>query len=185
MKKVSIIGAGNVGATAAMNIARMGICDEVVLLDIKEIRKNINDNNKDIRKITRETMKNTKDEEFDYTKLDRDIEGIKYELENAKEKKREALETFDNVTTNKIIEQINNANKDEIVNIEKELETAKEDLLNEEKKHSDLRLKISDTYETKLGKNMAIDKIDLMLNLLNKSGEEMDLTTLLKAVTKK
>lgn len=36
MSKVSIIGAGNVGATAAMNIARMGICDEVVLLDIKE-----------------------------------------------------------------------------------------------------------------------------------------------------
>ena len=36
MKKVSIIGAGNVGATAAMNIARIGICDEVVLLDIKE-----------------------------------------------------------------------------------------------------------------------------------------------------
>ena len=36
MSKVSIIGAGNVGSTAAMNIARMGICDEVVLLDIKE-----------------------------------------------------------------------------------------------------------------------------------------------------
>lgn len=36
MKKVTIIGAGNVGATAAMNIARMGICDTVVLLDIKE-----------------------------------------------------------------------------------------------------------------------------------------------------
>lgn len=36
MKKVSIIGAGNVGATAAMNIARMGIVDTVVLLDIKE-----------------------------------------------------------------------------------------------------------------------------------------------------
>ena len=34
--KVTIIGAGNVGATAAMNIARMGICDTVVLLDIKE-----------------------------------------------------------------------------------------------------------------------------------------------------
>lgn len=36
MSKISIIGAGNVGATAAMNIARMGICDVVVLLDIKE-----------------------------------------------------------------------------------------------------------------------------------------------------
>lgn len=36
MSKITIIGAGNVGATAAMNIARMSLCDEVVLLDIKD-----------------------------------------------------------------------------------------------------------------------------------------------------
>lgn len=36
MNKVSIIGAGNVGATAAMKIAELGIFDKVVLLDIKE-----------------------------------------------------------------------------------------------------------------------------------------------------
>lgn len=36
MSKVSVIGAGNVGATAAMNIARMNFINEVVLLDIKE-----------------------------------------------------------------------------------------------------------------------------------------------------
>ena len=36
MRKVSIIGAGNVGATAAMKIAMNGIADEVVLLDIKD-----------------------------------------------------------------------------------------------------------------------------------------------------
>jgi len=35
MKKVSIIGAGMVGSRAAAEIARMNICDEVVLLDIK------------------------------------------------------------------------------------------------------------------------------------------------------
>lgn len=34
--KVSIIGAGNVGATAAMKIAREGFVEEVVLLDVKE-----------------------------------------------------------------------------------------------------------------------------------------------------
>ena len=34
--KVSIIGAGNVGATAAMKIAAKGFVDEVVLLDVKE-----------------------------------------------------------------------------------------------------------------------------------------------------
>ena len=36
MSKITIIGAGNVGATAALNIARMSICNTVVLLDIKE-----------------------------------------------------------------------------------------------------------------------------------------------------
>ena len=35
MSKVSIIGAGNVGATAAYKIAHREICDEIVLLDIK------------------------------------------------------------------------------------------------------------------------------------------------------
>ena len=34
--KVSIIGAGNVGATAAMKIASETIIDNVVLLDVKE-----------------------------------------------------------------------------------------------------------------------------------------------------
>lgn len=36
MRKVSIIGAGNVGATAAMKIAKNGSANEVVLLDIKD-----------------------------------------------------------------------------------------------------------------------------------------------------
>ena len=36
MRKVSIIGAGNVGATAAMEIAKMEIATEIILLDIKE-----------------------------------------------------------------------------------------------------------------------------------------------------
>ena len=34
--KVSIIGAGNVGATAAMKIASEGFTKELVLLDVKE-----------------------------------------------------------------------------------------------------------------------------------------------------
>ena len=36
MSKVSIIGAGNVGATAAMKIAKLNVVKEIVLLDIKE-----------------------------------------------------------------------------------------------------------------------------------------------------
>lgn len=36
MAKVSVIGAGAVGATCAENVARMGVANQVVLLDIKE-----------------------------------------------------------------------------------------------------------------------------------------------------
>ena len=36
MSKISIIGAGNVGATAARDLARDGMIEEIVLLDIKE-----------------------------------------------------------------------------------------------------------------------------------------------------
>ena len=36
MSKVTVVGAGNVGATAANVIAFRGIADEVVMIDIKE-----------------------------------------------------------------------------------------------------------------------------------------------------
>ncbi|MBW7839537.1 MAG: malate dehydrogenase, partial [Chitinophagaceae bacterium] len=34
--KITVVGAGAVGATCADNIARKELCDELVLLDIKE-----------------------------------------------------------------------------------------------------------------------------------------------------
>ena len=36
MSKVTVIGAGNVGATCANAIAHMKVCSDLVLLDIKE-----------------------------------------------------------------------------------------------------------------------------------------------------
>lgn len=36
MSKVTVVGAGNVGATCAENVARAEVCNEVVLVDIKE-----------------------------------------------------------------------------------------------------------------------------------------------------
>ena len=36
MSKVTVVGAGNVGATCAENVARLEVCNEVVMVDIKE-----------------------------------------------------------------------------------------------------------------------------------------------------
>ena len=159
--------------------------DKKVLLDIKELRKNIKDNVKDIVKITKDTVKNIKEEDFDYTKLDRDIEGIKFELENANNKKKEALDAFENVTREKIIDDIKSAHKQELINIEKELLSAHEELATLEKKYTDLRLKISEDYEIKLGKNnTSVEKINQLMNALDKSNEEMSLSKLLETVNK-
>ena len=159
--------------------------DKKALLDIKELRKNIKDNIKDIMKITKDTVKNIKDEDFDYTKLDRDIEGIKFELENANNKKKEALETFENVTREKIIDDIKSANKQELIDIEKELLSAHEELATLEKKYTDLRLEISEKYEIKLGKNnTSVEKINQLMNALDKSNEEIELSKLIETVNK-
>ena len=159
--------------------------DKKVLIDIKEMRKNINDNLKDIKKITKDTIQNIKDEDFDYTKLDRDIEGIKYELENAKNKKKEALDTFENETREKIINTIQSANRAELVEIEKELSSAREELLTTEKKYTDKKLEISEKFEIKIGKNnMTIDKINMLINALDKSTEDIDLNKLIESTLK-
>ena len=159
--------------------------DKKALLDIKELRKNIKDNIKDIAKITKHTIENIKDEDFDYTKLDRDIEGIRFELENANNKKKEALDTFENETREKIIDEIKSASKSDLINIEKELLSAHEELADTEKKYTDLRLKISEKYEVKLGKNNTnVDKINQLLNQLDKTNEEIDLSKLIDATNK-
>lgn len=38
MRRVGIIGLGNVGATAAFNLFTHGYCDEIVLLDVNEAK---------------------------------------------------------------------------------------------------------------------------------------------------
>lgn len=112
-----------------------------ILNEIKELRKNIKENEKEMEKVTKKITKETKDEEFDYTKIDRDIESGEIEVNNLKEKKKIALETFANVTEDEIKKKFFEETKADIEEKEKEIESTKEILKAKQKECDELRLK--------------------------------------------
>lgn len=111
-----------------------------VLKEIIELRKNIADNKKEIAKIAKTTSEETTDDKFDYTKLDREIEAGKLEVENYKAKKKEALENFANVTEEEITKKIEAEANKEIDVLNQEIENVKKDLAKLQEEHDTIKL---------------------------------------------
>lgn len=114
-----------------------------VLNEIRELRKNIDDNKKEMEKIASETNKSATDDKFDYTKLDRDIEAGKIEVENYRNKKKAALENFVNVTQDEITRKVGDEARKGMDAIDKEIENVKKELADLQKKHDTLKIEIA------------------------------------------
>ena len=111
-----------------------------VLKEIIELRKNISDNKKEITKISKKVSEETTEDKFDYTKLDREIEAVKLEIENYKTKTKEALDNFATVTENEISKKLETeANKDISV-LDAEIENVKTELAKLQEKHNTIKL---------------------------------------------
>ena len=115
-----------------------------VLKEVKELRKNIEDNKAEIVKITKDTHSETSDSKFDYTKLDREIENGKIEVENYRNKRKNALENFVSTTQDEIERKIGEEAKKSMNEIDKEIDSAKVELANLQKKHDDLKISIAE-----------------------------------------
>ncbi len=115
-----------------------------VLKEIKELRKNIEDNKKEIEKIIVETNKGATDDKFDYTKLDREIEAGKIEVENYRNKKKVALENFVNVTQDEITRKVGEEARKGMDAVDKEMEDVKKELADFQKKHDTLKINIAE-----------------------------------------
>lgn len=113
------------------------------LKEIKELRKNIMDNNKVIKKITRDTNKEMTDDKFDYTKIDREIEAGKLEVENYRKKKEDALNHFDSVTTEEIKAKTKVEVEKKTGSIAREIEQVKAEIDSLQKKHDDFKLSMA------------------------------------------
>ena len=111
-----------------------------VLKEIIELRKNISDNKKEIAKITKSTSEEDLNDKFDYTKLDREIEAGKLEVENYKSKRKEALDNFVNVTESEISKKIESEANKEISVLDTEIENVKTELSKLIEKHDTIKL---------------------------------------------
>lgn len=114
-----------------------------ILKEVKEFRKNIAENFKKVEKITQDTNKEMTDDKFDYTRIDREIEAGKLEVENYRKKKEEALSHFENVTIEEIKSKVKIEVEKKTKPIDNEIEQVKIEIDALQKKHDELKLKIA------------------------------------------
>lgn len=112
--------------------------------EIVELRRNISDNDKEIARITKETSRNMVEDNYDYTKLDREIEAGKLEVENYKTKRKEALDNFINVTQDEITKSIELEANKEINIVNADIENVKAELSSMQTKYDEMKLKIAE-----------------------------------------
>ena len=116
-----------------------------ILKEIKEFRRNITDNKHLIKKIENDTHKNIDDTKFDYTKLDRDIEAGKLEVENYRKKMKDALDNFVNVTEDEIAKNIEQESSKTMSILDNDIETTKKEISELQTKYDELKLRIAES----------------------------------------
>ena len=142
--------------------------NKTALKDVRELRKNIKDNDKEIKKITKKITRETTDEQFDYTKLDREIEAVGIEIKNAKENRIKSIEKFNQETREEITKSIEKMNEAEEKEIDKTIKTANKNLIDEQKKLEATIEKNLNNFGVYIGKEyMTIEKIDKLINIAN------------------
>lgn len=137
---------------------------------IKAYRKEIYTNKKQIKSIKR-SIKNDKDEEqYNLASFDDDISHIDKEISEVLEKKQDAINTFENVTKNIIIDELRANIKSKIDSLNEEVEVLQKEIKKAENIRKELSLKISSEYEVYLGKEfLTIDKISELENIIKEN----------------
>ena len=154
--------------------------NKAALKDVRELRKNIKDNEKEIKRIIRKVQKETTDEQFDYTKLDREIEAVGIEIKNAKENRIKTIEKFNAETRDEITKSIEKMNEAEEKEIDKTLKAANKSLIEEQKKLENTIEKNLENFGIYIGKEyMTKEKLDKLINIAN-SHDDISLEEIIK-----
>ena len=138
-----------------------------VIKEGRQIRDQIHANEKKIRKITREIRRDKNEAIYNLQKHDDEIARIEQMMSETAAKKKEALNTFETVTKNIIIDEITASNRDKLEVLketcefqEKELETLREELKTQ-------NLFITDRFGTYLGREFLDPKrLDALADII-------------------
>lgn len=148
---------------------------------VKEIRKQIRENQKEQRKIKRQIEKDEDENPYNLKEFDREIDEYKKTIAEITEQKKNALQEFDQDRAKEIQRQIQQTHEEEL----KSLKEAYQEVYNQRKENLDKlnnqSVKLSTEYESILGKEaLTLEKLDKMKEKIREEkaeniGEAMEL----------
>lgn len=121
---------------------------------IKGYRKDIDLNNKKIEAIKKEIKSDKNEEKYNLASFDDDISHIEKEIQELIEKRDEAINTFESVTKNIIVDELTSNSMPRIDFLETQKLDLCQKLKDTEVSRKSLSLKISNEYEVYLGKDL-------------------------------
>lgn len=142
----------------------------------RTIRKLISSNNHKVKVITNSIRKDKDDTVYNLEKFDDDLAQLEQDLASMAGKKKDALNTFENVTKTIIADEISSNAKAKIDAIQADYEAAAGRLRYTETMVKEKKIYITDTYESYLGKEfLREDRIEELKNMIV-SGEATNIS---------
>lgn len=133
----------------------------------RTIRSLLATNKRKIRVITNSIKKDKNEAVYDLEKYDDDIARSEQDLVDITSKKKEALNTFEDVTKNIITDEITGNSKEKIDNLKADYEAAVNRLRYTETMVQEKKIYITDTYESYVGKEfLNRDRLEALRKIL-------------------
>ena len=142
----------------------------------RAIRNTLRSNNKKIRVITRTIQKDGNEDIYDLEKYDDEIACIEQELAEITTRKKEAINTFENVTKSIIADEIMENNRGRLEELTEQLHEAQTSLKELDIKVKDQNIHITDTYGPYLGQEFLQPERLSELSKLIQSGSATNIT---------
>ncbi|NBG88176.1 hypothetical protein [Isachenkonia alkalipeptolytica] len=140
---------------------------------VKEIRKQIRENQKEQRKIKRQIEKDEDENPYDLKEFDREIEEYKKSIQELTEKKKKALQEFDEETAQEIQRQIKETHEEELKALKEAYQRIYDERKDNLEKLNNLSVKVSTEYESILGKEvLTVEKLDKMAETIREGKAE-------------
>lgn len=139
------------------------------LKEIKELRHQYRKNVKEMKGIKKGIRNDSDESTYGLEQYDSELEETLEEIRRIAEEEKEALNTFETVTTAELTNEIKGRYQDELESLRTSLETTSAEQKKAEDRVKEIALMLSKQYETYLGKdNLTIAKLDRLIDRIEK-----------------
>lgn len=138
-----------------------------VLEEQRVKRKDIAENKKEIRQITRKIKKDKNEEQYQLSSFDEEIKEIEGRMDILIQNKNAALAEFERDTLPAIVEEINRQELPKIEQMKQTLTETSAQILSQEGKQKEVTQRITSNYEAFMGADyMKVEAIDVLLRMI-------------------